>query len=306
MKRNAIVAALVLLVAAIGWAEDAPVVFDSKLNLAISSLPELKLTMAEHLSIPVLQGEGLFSSNKLELSLSEELAPVSVNLLFDAVFTPIAFLQFTAGAQIGSGWPLALGSFGLNGIGLNTTPSGAAATTISEEALTKLLYKFKFGGTFQFDLAAVVPGDWNHLVIQTHHEAYYRALAGVADTVSWEFENDGGDNRNGWNYYGSYFLGYQMPIFLNTVGAYVETDQKLYGIPGSAWGEDLLRFKLGPLFNFKFSEEFSVALLVQFRTDVNYVDGTDDFAWYQDRVMNQNAKLVLNWYRAAVLVNLKL
>ena len=274
--------------------------YSTNLNIAISTAPEAKITLAEKFHIPVLVGEGLFASNSLDLKISEEVSPVTVNLGFDAVLTPIAFLQFSVGAQIGSGWTVP----GLAvGVGL-VSPAADRTTTIATPAFENLMYKFKFGGVFQFDLAALVPGDWNHVVVRTYHEIYYRALTGVGETATWQYEADNAENRIGWNYYGNYFLGYQMPIFVQTIGMLLETDNRFYTTAGGdAWGDNLMRLNFGPLINFQITDNFSVAALAQWKTDRNYTAATKKL-YYQYRVLDTANPLSIIWNRFALSVDI--
>jgi len=83
----------------------AEVVPTSSLSLTISSLPEAQISYDQAFTIPFLQGEGaLTRGNNIKFTLSEALSPVSVSLTAGAVWTPIAFLQLKAGAEIGLVW----------------------------------------------------------------------------------------------------------------------------------------------------------------------------------------------------------
>jgi hypothetical protein len=310
MKKSMLVLALILaafisLVAQeAAPAVESPVKFKMDLGIVAATTLEAKATLTEHLIIPVLVGDGLFAGNNLELKLAEELSPASANLGFEAVLTPVAFLQFNAGAMIGTGWDF----FGIgNGFGYNTPANdGTHNSLITRENLATLMYKFKAGGVFQFDLAALIPGDWNHIVARTYHEFWYRGVAGVPDSQFWLFENGPGEEKNGWNYYANYLIGYQMPIFLQTVAMLLETEKYLYNTPGgSTWGEDQMRLNFGPILNFQLSEQFSVALIVQFKTIKNFSAATAAYGWYQDRVVDAANPQKLVWNRLALSVNIK-
>ncbi len=290
-----------------------PAKFTTDFGFVIATTLEAKATLTEHLAIPVFTGEGLFSGNNLELKLAEELSPVSANLGFEAVLTPVAFLQFNAGVMIGSGWNF-LGI--ANGLGINAPLNdGSHNSAISADPFRALMYKCKFGGVFQFDLAALLPGDWNHIVARSYHEFNYRGLAGVSDSASWQYEADAGENRNGWNYYGNYPIGYQMPVFLQTVALLLETDKSLYNTPGgTVWGEDQMRLNFGPILNFQFTGQISLALIVQLKTArvntaatqmVDDGSGNRRYTWYQDRVLDAANPQTIVWNRAALSLNLQ-
>jgi hypothetical protein len=69
----------------------------------------------------------------------------------------------------------------------------------------------------QFDMAAIFPGDWNHIVMQTRQQFEYAGMTSAANNEFWTYENsysdaNGGNhgiNRTAW--YSAYVLGYQMP-----------------------------------------------------------------------------------------------
>jgi hypothetical protein len=163
------------------------------------------------------------------------------------------------------------------------------------------------GGAFQFDLAAVLPGDWHHLVFRSYHEIRYKGYTDASEGDSWYFENDDGENRNGFNYYGNYLLGYQMPLFLNTLGLMAEMDKYLYDTPNrGSWGDGLGRWTFSALFNFTITDWLSAALITQFRTRRNYTDATKDNGFYQDRQIRDSPSRHLEFYRVALIMTARL
>ena len=125
----------------------------------------------------------------------------------------------------------------------------------------------------------------------------------------WEVDN--GENFNGFMFYGTYFLGYQMPLALNTVGILLETEQNLGHVKdlstmdSTGWGSDHVLITVGPVFNFTLSESGSLAVLVQFRRERLY-DEIDDsiFANYYE---NRHAVgTYWDFYRIAFSYGLKL
>ncbi|MFP3042550.1 hypothetical protein LQZ19_12105 [Treponema primitia] len=302
----------VLLLAALPLNADSESRSTTGLTLQTSTRPEIKVGITQNFIFPLLRGEGpLTEGNNLSLALSAELSPVSVNGTAEAVFTPIAFLQAVAGAKAGSGWNIKLFGNDIYGIGINRRVGDTTKPEVIGSPFDGLLWSAYGGAVFQFDLAALVPGDWNHVVFRTYHEARYKGnTAASSSSDSWYFENDDGQNRNGLNYYGNYLLGYQMPIFLNTVGLMAEMELYLYDTPHRKdWGDDLGRWTFGPLFNFTITEKFSVALIVQLYTRRSYTEGhEDDLAkdvFYQDRHLKTETPL-LTFYRAAAILSYKL
>ena len=77
------------------------------------------------------------------------------------------------------------------------------------------------GATFQFDVAALWPGDWHHIVFLVDWKNEYTALTGVEKGEIWKWQNSG-NRANGWTYTTNFVLGYQMPIVLSLVGLNAE------------------------------------------------------------------------------------
>jgi hypothetical protein len=280
--------------------------------LTVSSLPEARLSFNQHFAFPFLQGEHFLTrDNNIRIRLGAELTPVSMNGLADVYWTPAAFFQVRAGTKLGSGWNISLFGAPVYGIGINRPGTAGTSPLAAEKTgspFDGLLWKVHGGGTLQFDFAALFPGDWHHVVFQSYHEINYRGYTAAAPGESWVFENDDAENRNGPNYYGNFLLGYQMPIFLNTAGIFVEMDKYLYNTPGGdQWGDERVRWIFSGLFNFTITKEFGAALLFQFRTRRNYEDGDRKNAahyFYQSRRLDRENPLRLEFYRVAAVMTL--
>jgi hypothetical protein len=288
----------------------AAVELSTNISLTVSSRPEAKLAISENITIPMFRGSSpFFSGNNLRISPYIDLTPVSTNAGFEAVLTPVAFLQAVTGGRIGSGWNIELFGSGINGIGINHAGDGGKAM-VNGAAFDGALWSVYGGGVFQFDLAALLPGDWHHVVFRTYHEGRYSGYTAAGTGESWYFEADDGENRNGFRYYGSYLFGYQMPIFLNMTGVMVEMEKYLYTVPGAAaWGDELGRWIFSALFNFTITKNLSAALITQFRTRRNFTEGRQDDIpdiFYQDRSIKSSDPRYLTFYRVAAIVSFTL
>ncbi|MCL2264529.1 MAG: hypothetical protein FWC22_00690 [Treponema sp.] len=283
----------------------------SELLLQVSSLPEAKLVFTESIIFPFLQGKSpLTEGNNIKLSAAAEISPISLNGAFKAELTPVAFFVFSAGGRLGAGWHLNLFGNDIYGTGFNLIHTGGESK-YDGKGFDALLWKTYAGGTFQFDLAAVFPGDWNHVVFQTYHEINIHGNTRAKNGEAWYFEADEGENRNGWNYYGSFVLGYQMPLFLNMAAFMAEMDIYLYngvssqsGKPRTDWGDNLIRWRISNILNFQITEQFSVALITQFRSRRNFTAGTENLH-YQERKLDKSNPLRLEFYRVAAMVSYK-
>jgi hypothetical protein len=306
---------LFLLIAQIVIAQDQPQKKDefsssSELTLQASTMPGVKLGFTERFYFPFLQGEGdLTKDNNLGLALTGEISPVSLNGLAEAVWTPIAFFQIVAGGRIGSGWNIELFGSPSYGIGINR-PDTSGNTVHTGKAFDGLLWKAQVGAVLQADLAAVIPGDWNHIVARTYHEINYRGYTAASKDESWSYEDDNGyfgENCNGFNYYSNFLLGYQMPIFLNMAALLVEADLYLYDTPDrSKWGDDLIRWTFGFLLNFSITKNIDIALLTQFWTRRNFLEPDWQDLYYRKRTLDTSNPIHLEFFRAAAALTLKL
>jgi len=308
-------AVFLLLSAVTAWAQDekGAIKTSTDLSLQISSLPEAKLSLSQSFVFPFLQGSGpLTSGNNIAAVLGAEFSPVSLNGKAEIIWTPAAFFLLSGGGMAGSGWNMALG----NGIGINKPENESdplpRKAIIDGTAFDGLLWRAWGAGTVQFDLGAVIPGDWNHVLFQSRQELRYAAYSRAKPGEAWVFEADSGENQNGLVYYGSYVIGYQMPQspVLDTVAFMAEQEMPLYNTPGGEyWGENLGKWTFSGLFNFSFTSRFSTALVIQMQTRRNH--GSSNFNnkeyYYRDfELKDDGGQQRLLFYRAALLFNYKI
>jgi hypothetical protein len=283
------------------------------LSLSVSSLPEAQLAFTQTFVFPVLRGDHfLFSGNNLATNLTFNVSPLSMNAGAEAVLTPIALAQIKAGALGGSGWNIpALG----NGLAVNRRRADGASSFNDRAGspFEGLVWKAYGGGALQFDLAAVLPGDWNHLLFQIYQEVNYRANTAAAADQLWEYEAEGGLLRNGLNYYASYVIGYQLPVsrFLNVIGFMGEMELKLRdGLgydPASRRdsGYDKPEWKLSALYNAGITEKIGITFILQLKTAPHYTEETRN-SYYLDRKLDAETPVLFKFYRAAAVLSWKL
>jgi hypothetical protein len=274
--------------------------------LLTSSLPEIKLGFTERLKFPFLQGESpLTEDSNIGLALTAEISPISLNGLAEAVWTPIAFFQLAAGGRIGTGWNLELFDSVIYGIGLNR-PNAEGKAENSGSAFDGLLWKVQTGAALQADLAAVFPGDWNHVVARSYHEINYKGYTRAGIGESWYFEADDGENCNGFNYYGNFLIGYQMPIFLNMAAFLAEMDLYLYDTPDrDKWGDNKIRWTFSGIFMFTITKHIDLAMIAQFRTRLNYQESNWQDLYYRNRTIDNSNPVHLEFYRVAAALTYK-
>ena len=307
MKKMAFLLVLTMLAhALIAQEQKKGIESSSELLLQISSLPEAKLGFTQRFSFPFLQGKSpLTADNNIALALTGEVSPISLNVLAETVWTPVAFFQLAAGGRLGSGWNIELFGGKVKGIGLNRADAAGNAET-DGSAFDGLLWKVQAGGAIQFDLAAIIPGDWNHVVFRSYHEINYKGYTRAKANDSWYFENDDGENCNGFNYYGNFLLGYRMPIFFNLIGILAEMDLYLYDTADREnWGDDLVRWTFSGILGFEIAKKFSITVITQLRTRRNYTDPDWEDKYYQNRTLDTQDKFHLKFYRVAVAFGYK-
>jgi len=279
----------------------------SELVLQVSSLPEMKLGFTERFTFPFLQGESfLTQNNNISLALTAEVSPVSLNGIVEAVWTPVAFFRFSSGGRIGSGWNIELFGGNVYGIGLNRSNAADNAEQ-NGQAFDGLLWKAQTGAALQADWAAVFPGDWNHVVVLSYHEINYKGYTRAKAHESWYYENDDGENCNGFNYYGNFLIGYQMPIFFKMAAFLAEMDLYLYDTPERGkWGDDKIRWTFSGIFSFTISKQIDITLLTQFRLRKNYQESNWHDLYYRNRTINSSNPFHLEFYRVAAALTYRL
>lgn len=233
---------------------------------------------------------GLVKGNNVTISPGLEFSPVSLSPQLFISFTPIAFLRFTASGKVGTGWEF----IGIKGMGeLESAETGYKSLT----PFKNYFYEFKLSNLFQFDLGAIIPGDWTHVVTQASYDIIYTGLTGVENGTPWRWQTSS-EKVNGWNYYSNIILGYQMPLVLQTVGVQVELSgyykESAYDEIYSKWNPTFTTVSINPICILKFNEKH--ALTIQSRFSSRRGFSTDSYAettlnldyngreWFFDRI----------------------
>lgn len=163
-------------------------------------------------------GDALFADTNVTIRSRTGMSPISASQAVGVTATPIAFLNAYAGASIATGWNLHV----LNGLGKVDRATGE----VDDGSFSGVVTRAVLGGTFQFDVAAVIPGQWNHVVIVVSPQFTYSELSSADSTTAWSFENDEGANYNGWSRQITAILGYQPPFSsISTVGLLYDSEE---------------------------------------------------------------------------------
>lgn len=232
---------------------------------------EARTTFGAAYTIPVPFGDGpLVSGNTLVLKGTAELSPISIKPGISFSLTPIAFLVFSGGAEIASGWDIA----GLIGAGAYNEATHSYDTVGTFKSCWMNAW---FEGMFQFDLAAIIPGEWNHVVTQDSFRVSHTSLAGQPDDMPFLWQNSA-NKINGWSYLATFTLGYQMPLVLNTVAVQAEISGRFDDPLASQFAgykSDYTMYAVNPVLIFKFGKNDSLATLFNFSTRRGYSTALD-------------------------------
>lgn len=275
------------------------VAYTTTINAIVTWPPQALVGVTQNFKVPLMQFDNpLTKDNNINFKIGAELSPISFEGKFGIVWTPIAFLEFYTESRVGSGWNIKT----LYGLALNKNNAGKS--NYIPLNFSKSIYSFSFGGAFQFDLGAVIPNDWSHVVFRTDQAALYKAMSGVDSETSWLYQADSGENRNGWKYQASYLIGYKMPLFLDLIAMKIDVEKKLFaspkGLDNKKWGENLFLTTFGPIINFNIKKDYNIMLLAQWQTKPLYKGGGEaDF--YQTRVLDTDKKTQVKFYQVGIV-----
>lgn len=195
-----------------------------------------------------------------------ELSPITVRPSLSVAFTPVPFLEFSAGTSMGTGWTL----MGLTGLGL--LDSEKTKEDAVYEDLTPFAdwyYDFWGKGTFMFDTGAIWQGDWTHVVMSASYQAIYKGVTGVDNEEIWAWQC-GLNNVNGWQYNSVVILAYQMPLVLYRAGFMGEFFGQIqdsdYGPISSRFNGDYMNVRLSLLMQFNLTQKDVLNVLFSFKT----------------------------------------
>jgi hypothetical protein len=270
-----------------------------KISYILATTLETQIILTRTYKIPFMTGESpLTSGNNLSCELRGELSPVSLSAGFETVITPIAFMEFTFGGIAGSGWNIPFA----HGLSKNER-KGTHDNKLTERAFIGMIHKEYAGSALQIDTGEIFPGRWTHVLMRTYHEAYYKGLTSADGDESWLWQNDEGDNRNGWHYYSQYVLGYKLPYAFEMIAFMFEAERPFYKVPTwSKCGENNWRYTASCIVSYRFTEKTALVLLTQIRTVPNYTAETEDYGFYRDRVIDGKKPRKWGFYR--VVANL--
>lgn len=209
-----------------------------------------------------------------------ELTPLSIRPQLALGFQPFPFLVFKGGGSIGFGWNM-LGFEGLCALDEKSKKYEALST------FSHPFYEVWAQGTLMFDTGALVPGDWNHLIMFASYKTFYSGLAGLGKHTPYGWQGD--KNRvEGLQYEFCGILAYQMPLVLYRAGfmytAYGHYDGGDYGDFDASYDGAFTQHSLAGLCQFKFAEKDELTCMAQFTTRRSFdkeLDSAEDALFAQ-------------------------
>lgn len=219
----------------------------------------------------------LVNGNNVKIKTAMELSPVSLCPSVSVSFTPIAFLVFTTGTKIGSGWTFT--PMNVNGMASYDSLSQSYKAL---SPFSSLYYTFWFEGLFQFDLAAVIPGEWNHAVFVASYKPFYEAITkGGENGNPWLWQG-AGENVNAWQYYSNIIIAYQMPLVVQTVGVQTELES-FYSADSFAaryadWNPRFTTISINPLMNLQFAKKHNLIIQLGFSSRRSFTSDSSNYS----------------------------
>ena len=191
-----------------------------------------------------------------------EFTPLSVRPQLALGFQPLPFLVFNGGASVGFGWNF-LDFEGLCVLDEKSRKYESIST------FDHPFYEVWAQGTFMFDTGALIPGDWNHVIMLASYKTFYYGIGGVGRHTPFAWQDE--KNRvAGLQYEFNGILAYQMPLLLYRAGlmytAYGHFDGADYGKFDDSYDGAFTQHSLGGLFQFNLTEKDELTCIAQFST----------------------------------------
>lgn len=236
------------------------------------------VTAAYEYTLPLAGSGALTKDNSLVFAGEFQISPGTVKPHVFLRFTPIAFLAFGAGATFGTGWEF-LGSQCL------ATYNSACGEFDNITPFKNWFYEFDASATFQFDAAALWPGEWHHIVLMAMYDFRYSGMTRQADGHPWVWAADV-PRVNGANYYADIILGWQLPLkHVSLVGIQAEfegyySDSQI-DASYRAFDIDFCRINISPLVVFSLTKKDTLFALIYFERrrgfdrEKGYVNGRE-------------------------------
>ena len=265
------------------------------LSFYASTQGEMHFNFVPQWTFPFLQGNHpMTSGNNVTFRLDAGINPIWAGLTGNTIISVAPFLNFRLGAMVGTGWNYDIGRLSLVGLGLNrkTGIHDPITSEVVGNGLDGVVWDVHAGAMLQFDLAALFPGDWNHVVMQYYNQIEYLAYSKAQEDAFWYYMNDEGINQNAFRYKFEFFIGYMMPIFLDLVGFQLEGTLPFYNFEaGTSVRDRGYSFTNAFIANFKINNQWSIMTIVPIAN--SFID--PDKNGYEREWVFGGVHLIANW-----------
>ncbi|WP_024653859.1 hypothetical protein [Borrelia persica] len=234
--------------------------------------------LADNPDSPLLQNNGI------DIDACFGLAPVIALLQGKVSFTPIAFVNLYTGIEFGMGWQ----GFGFKGVGVHL---GNGEYSTSPEFYSEIM----MGGRLQFDLNAILDGEWTHIITVAGNNFTYRNNPHAHSNQLWKYKADEGKNVNGLITSPYALLAYKMPIPLNLIGflyegqTYIGNARGISTTKNKGWGSDFFYHNLSFVAKIQIIENLTLDMLLKFSTAPVYTANTIGLADITKRIITNNS-----------------
>lgn len=234
--------------------------------------------------IPMLRRHHvLHSNNGLQLDINGKISPVSLNGQFMASLTPIAFFKLVSSCSFGSGWSIG----DIHGLGYN------AASGRTGDSFAGLVFQGEIAAALQMKTEPLTRNPWINFLFLVQPQFVYKQFFAASWNETWIYQNDRGENFNGWMFSPLYFFGYRLPFsdkIAGTTGCLIQSFQLLSHRLDSpmnesnSWGSDFVTLWLSPLMSLDLGEKWTFTLVFQWERERVYTDESKDEEYFKNRI----------------------
>ncbi len=226
----------------------------------------------------------LLQNNGMDVDLNIGLSPVVALLKGQISVTPIAFINLYTGIELGIGWQ----GFGFKGIGVHIGNGQYSSNTEFYSEIT-------MGGRLQFDMNAVIDGDWTHVIAVVGNNILHINNPHADNNQLWKYKADEGKNINGFTIRPYALLAYKMPLHLSIIGllyegqTYIGHARNVSTTQNKGWGSDFFSHNLSLISKVEIIENLTLDIQFKFSTAPIYTENTMGMADITKRISTNNS-----------------
>lgn len=221
---------------------------------------ELQETISAELTVPASFSDNfLMKDSCIKTTGAMAVSPVSLKSSLAVRWNPVAFLELGTGAEIGTGW----NAFGIKSLSVY---DNTEMDYKMQDPFATWFYKWWACPVIMFDLGAVWPGEFHHVVAIAAWEFAYSGFINSESHDLFQWQSTPGKHQ-GWEYTDVYIIGYRMPFKLEMIGlkymqnAYFNNTDSYKNFKG-----DYKTHSIAALGQYNFSKKDSLFLLAEFET----------------------------------------